>query len=108
MTRPKDQIITLYRVLQYAQERGVIKKDELNKLLGSARRCDTWLEKVLLKDKLLKVSHLAKTGSRTIKCYILDELGFKMLEMLSRKECLDALCFTKGVKLMDCTWSRGV
>ncbi len=97
----KSKIFTLYNILNSVYRKGRVSKTELNEMLGSARRCDLWLQKVLLKDKLL-----ARIQVNKVEYYRLDDIGLDLLKALSKKECFDALCFTKGERLAECTWVK--
>gem|GEM_PF-3138477 len=101
----KEQIFTLRKVLFFVYSKGGVSKKELNEILGSSTRCDLWLEKILLKDNLL-VEVEDKEGGRA-RYFRLSKLGFNLHEVLASKECLDALCFTKGPRLSECSWAKG-
>jgi hypothetical protein len=101
----REQIFTLRKVLAFVYSKGRVSKKELNEILGSSTRCDLWLEKILLKDNLL-VEVEDKKGRRA-RYFRLSKLGFNFREVLASKECLDALCFTRGPRLSECSWAKG-
>jgi len=106
MSYRKYAVQTLYQILLTVYNKGRVSSNDLKKMLGSSRRRDLWLSKILLKLNFLKCD-VEKVGKKEVKYYRLTLDGFQMLESMLNHKIFEAYCMTtKSRKVEECYWAR--